>query len=174
MADIPAIPSKINNYNVYNVAERLIGVGDEVTLPDFEAMADTISGAGILGELDDPTVGHFSNMEMEIPFRLVDHEAADMMDMTKAVQLTLRAAQQTLTVEGNTEFRSMRVVVRGKSATLSMGSVKSGSSMGSGVTLNLTYILIEVNGESLIELDKLNPTFKVRGVDILQKVREMI
>ena len=49
MADIPAIPSKINNYNVYNVAERLIGVGDEVTLPDFEAMADTISGAGILG-----------------------------------------------------------------------------------------------------------------------------
>ena len=99
---------------------------------------------------------------------------ADMMDMTKAVQLTLRAAQQTLTVEGNTEFRSMRVVVRGKSATMSMGSVKSGSSMGSGVTLNLTYILIEVNGESLIELDKLNPTFKVRGVDILQKVREMI
>ena len=26
-------------------------------LPDFEALADTISGAGILGELDDPTVG---------------------------------------------------------------------------------------------------------------------
>ena len=52
--------------------------------------------------------------------------------------------------------------------------MKSGSSMGSGVTLNLTYILIEVDGESLIELDKLNPTFKVRGVDILQKVREMI
>lgn len=66
---VPNIPSKINSYNVYNDAERLIGVGDEVTLPDFEAMAETISGAGILGELDDPTVGHFSNMEMEIPFR---------------------------------------------------------------------------------------------------------
>ena len=99
---------------------------------------------------------------------------ADMMDMTKAVQLTLRAAQQTLTVEGNTEFRSMRVVVRGKSATLALGSVKSGSAMESSVTLNLSYILVEVGGESLIELDKLNPTFKVRGVDILQKVREMI
>ena len=74
---IPAIPSKINNYNVYNVAERLIGVGDEVPLPDFEALADTISGAGILGELDDPTVGHFSNMEMEIPFRVIDQEAAE-------------------------------------------------------------------------------------------------
>ena len=46
---VPNIPSKINSYNVYNDAERLIGVGDEVTLPDFEAMAETISGAGILG-----------------------------------------------------------------------------------------------------------------------------
>ena len=41
---VPNIPSKINSYNVYNDAERLIGVGDEVTLPDFEAMAETISG----------------------------------------------------------------------------------------------------------------------------------
>ena len=108
--DIPAIPSKINNYNVYNVAERLIGVGDEVPLPDFEALADTISGAGILGELDDPTVGHFSNMEMEIPFRVIDQEAADMMDMTKAVQLTLRAAQQTLTVEGPDLLRGHHLI----------------------------------------------------------------
>ena len=166
---VPNIPSKINSYNVYNDAERLIGVGDEVTLPDFEALAETISGAGILGELDDPTVGHFSNMEMEIPFRVLDREATD----TKAVRLTLRAAQQALTVEGDTEFRSMRVVVRGKSATLAMGSVQNANPMESSVTLNVSYILIEVDGTTLVELDKINPTFKVNGVDLLQKVREM-
>ena len=170
---VPNIPSKINSYNVYNDAERLIGVGDEVTLPDFEAMAETISGAGILGELDDPTVGHFSNMEMEIPFRVLDREATDMLDMTKAVRLTLRAAQQALTVEGDTEFRSMRVVVRGKSATLAMGSVQNANPMESSVTLNVSYIRIEVDGTTLVELDKINPTFKVNGVDLLQKVREM-
>ena len=170
---VPNIPSKINSYNVYNDAERLIGVGDEVTLPDFEAMAETSSGAGILGELYDPTVGHFSNMEMEIPFRVLDREATDMLDMTKAVRLTLRAAQQALTVEGDTEFRSMRVVVRGKSATLAMGSVQNANPMESSVTLNVSYILIEVDGTTLVELDKINPTFKVNGVDLLQKVREM-
>ena len=37
---VPNIPSKINSYNVYNDAERLIGVGDEVTLPDFEAISE--------------------------------------------------------------------------------------------------------------------------------------
>ena len=174
MASIPEIPSKINNYNVYNVAERLIGMGDEVTLPDFEALADTISGAGILGEVDDPTVGHFSNMEMEIPFRLVDHEATghDGHDQGGAADPpggpadADRGGQHGISVHARGGARQERHPVHGER--------KSGSSMGSGVTLNLTYILIEVDGESLIELDKLNPTFKVRGVDILQKVREMI
>jgi len=170
---VPNIPSKINSYNVYNDAERLIGVGDEVTLPDFEALAETISGAGILGELDDPTVGHFSNMEIEIPFRVLDREATDMLDMTRAVQLTIRAAQQMLSVEGNTEFRQLRVVVRGKSATLAGGSVQNANPMDTSVTLNVSYILIEVDGNSLVELDKLNPTFKINGVDLLQRVREM-
>ena len=173
MADIPAIPSKINNYNVYNVAERLIGVGDEVTLPDFEAMADTISGAGILGEMDDPTVGHFSNMEMEIPFRLVDHEAADMMDMTKAVQLEIRGAQQTTNTEGDIEFRPMRVVVRGRGGKLTTGKVKAGSSMDTKITLTTLYILIEVDGKTVVELDKLNEVYKVNGVDVLAKIKEM-
>ena len=41
-------------------------------------------------QFDDPTVGYFSNMELEIPFRVLDQEAVDMLDQTKAVQLELR------------------------------------------------------------------------------------
>ena len=29
------IPTKINRYNVYNKGNRLLGVGEEMTLPDF-------------------------------------------------------------------------------------------------------------------------------------------
>ena len=53
------IPTKINKYNVYNQGNRLLGTGDEVTLPSFEASSETVSGAGVLGEFDDPTVGYF-------------------------------------------------------------------------------------------------------------------
>lgn len=170
------IPSKIHSYNVYddNYSGRLYGTGEECTLPDFEALSETLSGAGILGELDDPAPGHFGNMQMEIPFRLLDGEAVDLMDPTAAARLTLRGAQQVLTAEGDTEFRSMRVVVRGKCATLKTGTVKAAAAMGSGVTLNLSYIKIEVNDEELVELDKLNSVFKLHGKDVLQKVREMI
>ena len=41
------------------------------------------------------------------------------------------------------------------------------------VTLNILYILIEVNGESVVELDKMNPTYKVNGVDLLAEYKEM-
>ena len=169
------IPSKIHSYNLYNddLGGRFFAVGDECTLPDFEALTETLSGAGILGELDDPAPGHFSNMQMEIPFRVLDEEPVSLMDTTKAVKLTLRGAQQTLSDEGDTVFRSMRVVVRGKCATLKSGTVKAATAMSSSVTLNITYIKIEVNDKELVELDKLNGILKNNGVDILQKVREM-
>ena len=63
------IPEKINAYNVYKGGKKLIGISDEVTLPDFEAMTETISGAGVLGEIDSPAIGLFGSQEMEIPFR---------------------------------------------------------------------------------------------------------
>ena len=71
------IPTKINRYNVYNKGNRLLGVGEEMTLPDFEPSSETVTGAGILGEIDDPTVGYFGNQELEIPFRLLDKETAE-------------------------------------------------------------------------------------------------
>ena len=49
---IANIPEIINDFNVYKGGSKLIGVSDEVTLPDFEAMTETISGAGIAGEYE--------------------------------------------------------------------------------------------------------------------------
>lgn len=167
------IPTKINRYNVYNKGNRLLGVGEEMALPDFEPSSETVTGAGILGEIDDPTVGYFSNQELEIPFRLLDKETADMMDMTKAVQLEIRGAQQTTNTEGDIEFRPMRVVVRGRGGKLTTGKVKAGSSMDTKITLTTLYILIEVDGKTVVELDKLNEVYKVNGVDVLTKIKEM-
>lgn len=167
------IPTKINKYNIYNEGNRLLGAGDELALPDFEASAETISGAGILGEIDDPTVGYFGNQEIEIPFRILDTEAVDMLDMTKAVHLEIRGAQQTVNSEGTIEFRSMRVVVRGRPNKFSPGKVKAGSPMETSITLSLLYILIELDSKPVLELDKINEVYKINGNDILEAVKEM-
>lgn len=173
MATSKTIPTKINRYNVYADGSRLLGIGDEMTLPDFESSTETLSGAGILGEIDDPTVGYFTNQQLEVPWRLLDPEAAAMMDMTKAVKLEIRGAAQRLNAEGDIEFSQVRVVVRGRATSLTGGKLKTASAMDSGVKLSLIYILIEVDGEPVLELDKINEVFKVLGVDVLAKIKEM-
>ena len=89
------------------------------------------------------------------------------------MQLTIRGAAQEIDSAGNIVPKSIRVVVRGRAAKLTGGKLKRASTMDSGVTLNILYILIEVDGESVVELDKMNPTYKVNGVDLLAEYKEM-
>lgn len=167
------IPTKVNRYNVYNGLQRMFAVGDELSMPDFESISTTLSGAGILGEIDDPVVGSYGNMQMEIPMRIVDEEAASMVDTTKVVELTIRGAAQTLDSEGNIEFKSIRVVVRGRAAKLSLGKLKNGNPMDGGVTLNITYIMMEMDGVELVKLSKLTEQFEIMGVDQMATIKEM-
>ena len=64
-------------------------------------------------------------------------------------------------------------MVRGKCATLKLGTLKAATAMSSSVTLNISCIKISLDGKELVELDKLNGIFKIDGKDVLQKVREM-
>ncbi len=166
------IPDKINMFNVYNKGTKLIGVSDEVTLPDLEAMTETISGAGILGEIDSPTVGHYGSMEMEIPFRVVNSDMFSVVKPNEVVDITLRASEQTLSSNG-LDFKGVRVVVRGLFKKYTGGSVKQGSPTNSSVTIELLYYMLEIDGKKVMELDKLNGVCVVNGEDVLKKARKL-
>lgn len=45
--------------------------------------------------------------------------------------------------------------------------------MESSITLELTYILIEMDGRERVKLDKLNGEFRIDGVDKLAKIRKL-
>lgn len=167
------IPSKINMFNVYRDATTLAGVSGEVTLPDFEAISETISGPGILGEVDDPTIGHFGSQEMEIPFRTLVEGMFDMMNPGSEVNLTLRGSIQVTTAGGGVDYVGMRVVVRGKCKSFTGGTVKQGGAMSSALKFELTYIRIDIDSKPMVELDKMNGVYKLRGVDILAKARSL-
>lgn len=167
------IPTKLNKYNVYRDGTRFLGMGDEMNLPSFEASAETVSGAGILGEFSDPTVGYFTDQEIEIPFRVMDGEALDMMDMTKSVHLEIRGAYQTTNSEGEIEFHAIRVVVRGRVSKFEPGKLKAGQPMETKITMSILYILIELAGKPALELDKINEVYRINGNDILEVIKEM-
>ena len=53
------IPERLIGFRVYNDNNDLLGIAT-VTLPMIEAMTDTVSGAGIAGEVESPVLGHYS------------------------------------------------------------------------------------------------------------------
>lgn len=97
-----------------------------------------------------------------------------MLNPLTVVNLTFRAAQQVYDKTGGYDFKGLRVVEMGRVKKFKPGKIEKSEGMEATVTLELTYIMIEVDGEQLIEIDKLNGVYKVKGVDMLAKVRSLI
>lgn len=167
------VPEKINDANIYLAGNKMIGAAPSLDLPEVKMKTSTVAGMGISGELDSPTIGQFESMEQEINFTTLYSSARDMLSPLSTVELTIRAAQQVYDKTGGYAFKGLRVVERGRVKNFKPGKVEKGESMEASVTIELTYLLIEVDGETLLEVDKLNPKYIVNGVDMLAGISEL-
>lgn len=169
------LPEVINHYNIYNDAKRLIGVSGEVELPELEAIADTIEGAGVLGEIEDPVTGQFSSMKIKIPFSVLYEDLFSLMNTTKPPQLTLRGSMQCMNPEtGETDYYPVKIVLRGKASTTTLGKVAKGKKGEPEIEMEILYIKILIANKTRLELDKLNFKFVLNGVDMLAKIRSQV
>ncbi|QKS70256.1 phage major tail tube protein [Paenalkalicoccus suaedae] len=168
------IPEKLINYNVYDDQEKLAGVQAEVTLPSFEAMSESISGAGIAGEYESPTIGHFGSQTMQMSFRVLN-EAPFRLMRNQARTLTIRAAQQSYDkAAGRNLVRPFKVVVKGMAKGGELGTLAPGAQTNSNATIEVLYIKIELEGRTILEFDKLNYIYILDGVDVLADVRNAL
>ena len=172
MSSVTNVPEVINNYNVYSNGSVLVGVSGSVELPSFDAITEEVSGAGILGTYETSIPGFYSSMAQEIPFRILDNDIFSLMNPNELVDLTFRAsAQSTVKSTGALDYKGMRIVERGRLKSFTPGKYELGKTMDAKVTLELLYILIEIDGTTKLEYDKLNSVFVVNGKDLLEKVR---
>lgn len=167
------IPEKINEWKAYLSGNEMIGVGASLDLPEINMKTGTFSGAGIGGEIDSPTIGQFESLEQEINFNMLYSSAVEMLNSTKSMDITFRGAQQIYNKTGGYSFKGVRVVERGRVKKFKTGKLEKGEAMEASVTLELTYIMIEVDGQSVLEIDKLNGVYKVNGEDMLSEVRSL-
>lgn len=148
------------------------GISGSHTLPNFDAVTETMSGAGVLGEYETGVVGNYSSMEQELAFRTLESDMFNLMDPTQPVDITFRASQQsTVKSSGALDYVSMRIVERGRFKSFEPGKIERGKQMEAKLKFELFYILIEIDGNTVIEYDKLNSVFTVNGKDLLEKVR---
>lgn len=169
------IPEVIWDFNVYNGdGSVLIGTTDEMTIADLSSKTATISGGGFLGSYDVPVLGHYDSITQEIPFRILYKPIFEFANPMKPATFNIRGAIQVTDKEtGVSDFANFRYVVKGRCKSMSPGNVKPGDVMGAKISIEATYILYEIDGAALMELDKFNSVYKVNGVDLLEKARKM-
>ena len=114
-------------------------------------------------------------MKIKIPFSVLYEDLFSLMNTTKPPQLTLRASMQCMDPkDGSTGYYPVKIVVRGKASTTSMGKVAKGKKGEPEIEMEILYIKIMINNKTTLELDKLNFKFLVNGKDMLAKIRSQI
>ncbi len=166
------IPEIINEFNAYEGGEKLLGITGQVQIPSLQAIKETMSGGGILGEYETASPGQFASMKQELPFRMLYDSAFGLMSKGDAVNVTLRGSQQVTDTEtAAIDFKQIRVVERGRFLDFEPGKLEQGKQTEAKVTYEVLYLMIEIDGKCRLELDKLNSKFVVDGRDMLAKVR---
>jgi P2 family phage contractile tail tube protein len=165
------IPTQNINFSVYDSRSKdLLGVA-EVTLPSFEAMTETISGAGLAGEVDMPVLGHFGSMSVEISWRTMTTDATRLSQQT-AQYLDMRGSiEQYEERTGAITTMPMKVAVITVPKSLNLGNLNVGTSSDSSNEFECSYIKVWLGGKEVVELDKFNYIYRVHDVDYLASVR---
>lgn len=163
-------PDKNINYAVYRDGNELIGTAT-VDLPELSYMTDSISGAGLAGEIDSPVTGHFQSMTVTLNWRTIESEALKLLYIDGA-ELTLRSSQQQYD-SGSSKYvtKAIKIVLKTLPKTMSLGSLQPAASTDSTSELEVIYIKIDVGGETMVEIDKLNFICNIGGTDVLSQVR---
>lgn len=167
------IPSQIVDFSLYNLNDRLMGHGDEITLPDVESLTSEVDLAA--GKVDVPGM-RTENMEMEIPFNLFDKEAASVVSLNKVTTVILRgSAQKIETTSHDFSYGGVKVTAKGFSKKIALGKLKRSDKMDSKITMTLTYIKVEdENGFVFLEHDKLNGTLIINGEDVRAGISQFL
>jgi len=168
------VPERLTAFRVYmDGSADLHGVAD-IQLPSIENMSDTVKGAGIAGEYESPTIGHFGSMQLTLNWRTLSKNLLKTLRQ-KAMRFDCRGAFQEYDAgAGEYKIRKTRVVVQGTPKKVDPGKHETGATSDASTEVEVLYLKIEVNGETLVEIDKLNYICVIDGVDYLAEVRSAL
>lgn len=170
MAGENKIPERLINFRVYDEGKDVLGIAT-VELPELEAMSETVSGAGIAGEVESPTLGHYGSMTTTFTWRTIEKSLISL-SAPGSHQVEVRGSQQSYdAASGVYSTVPVRCVMRVTPKTVSLGSFEPGAVTDSEQEFEVTYIKLYVNKKELVEIDKYNYIAKFDGIDALASVR---
>lgn len=164
------IPDKLIDYALFLNGDEKLGTGD-VSLPDLEAMTETVKGNGINGEVEMPTLGMLGKLPLKISWRTITRDLTELA-APKAHDIEARGAQQHYdSGTGEMIVRSIRVVARALPKKTGLGKFAVASTTGSSTEMECVYFKMEIDGKTVIEIDKFARICNINGKDYFASVK---
>ncbi len=165
------VSEKITNFDAYHKELGRLPDLVDVELPTIEAPTDTVSGAGIAGEVESPVVGHISAMTVAFKFRNALPENHKLL-APKAHRIEVRASQQKWDASaGAYVHKGLKYVMDCVPKSTPLGTLTPGSGQETVVTMSVKYIKIYIDKKVYAEVDPYNYIFIIDGTDYLAAVR---
>jgi P2 family phage contractile tail tube protein len=164
------VPEKLTNFRVYGPGGQLYGIAD-CELPGFEAVTEEVSGAGIAGTIDEPTVGQFASQTLTINWRQLN---TSLFELAKPIHhdLVLRGSQEVYeSSTGLLQQQAVQVKITGRTKNTTPGSMSPGSPSEGSTEIETVVIGYWVDDVEQIYFDKMNFILRVHGVDYLATAR---
>ncbi len=142
----------------------------EITPPDVEFMTATLQGAG---EIEVPLAGLVNSMELGINTQGISNR------MTKLAQpqkhkIVINAVQQVVGIDGSTINEQIKYTVTGFGKKVPSTATKQGEASSQEYTVSVTSYKAVVDGEVIINIDKLTGDCVVNGVNYGTSIRSLL
>jgi len=171
------IGNKVINYSVYGKLDgnnKYLADTTSLQLPSMENLTDTIKGAGIMGEIDWPTLAQVGSLSFSATFRNITREAVKLY-IPKVQDIEVRWVVDKFDSANNKiGIESHKVFIKGMPKKLDIGKVEVNSSQDSSIDIEVMYYNHIIDGKSAVEVDKLNYVFKVDGTDYSKQIRDAL
>lgn len=161
------------NFAIYEDGKEFLGMA-KVTLPDLTALTQSVSGAGIGGNMDAIIIGHYDAMTLGLNFRTTT-EASISLAQPRRHNLDLRVAQQDYdTVGGALTVRKVKHVFVVVPKSTKGGTVAPASPTDGSGEYAVYYWAAYIDGKKKLEIDQANLICLIDGVDYLAEVRKAL
>ena len=163
-----AMPRKLKNLNLFNDGNTYIGQVAEVTLPKLARKTEDYRGGGMNG----PVASDLGMEKLEMKWTASGYIESLLAQWGKqTVSGVLLRFAGALQADDSAEVTSLEVTVRGKHTELDFGKAEAGGKTEIQVSSALSYYKLNLNGQTIIEIDFVNMIEIVDGTDLMADVR---
>lgn len=150
---MPNFDESVINFAVYEDSVEYVGMAG-VTLPNLAAIVQTLSGAGIAGNVEVPVLGHYDVMSLTLNFRTTTEHSVRLSEPRRH-NIDLRMAQQIEdTVAGEVKVQSIKHVLVVVPKTDTGGTVAPAAPTNGSGEYSVRYWATYIDGAKVREIDR--------------------